>query len=305
MVDEAKGLSRTIPQTNALIRALIEQETLDHPFWVGGFVTRYHISDLGYIYFDLTDDDSTISCMVREKIRGTLDFTITNGIEIEVYGSIRVFEKRAQVQIEVEKVRLIEHSTFVIDGTVEEQLAQKGLWPKTKRPLPTEINNIGLITSKQSDARQDFYNMYQGENGRASIKFADVRLQGQQAPREIAHAITQFNQDKLVDVIALVRGGGRATDLAVFNDILIAEAICRSTIPIITGIGHQMDNTFADQVADVSLMTPTAAASHLAKITKPKPEPEKSASPRLGYVIGAAIVIASIVIALALLTRPL
>jgi exodeoxyribonuclease VII large subunit len=147
--------------------------------------------------------------------------------------------------------------------------------------------------------------MYQGENGSAEIKFADVRLQGQQAAREIAHAITQFNQDKLVDVIAIVRGGGRATDLAVFNDPLIAEAICRSNIPIVTGIGHQMDSTFADQVADVSLMTPTAAASHLAKITKPKNLYQKPASQRWEYVIGIAFVIGAIIIAIALFARPL
>jgi exonuclease VII large subunit len=122
-----ENAQRTIPQTNALIRALVEQEMLDHPFWIGGLVTRYFKSDLGHLYFDLNDDNYSISCMVREKVRGTLDFTITNGIEIEVFGTVRVFEKKAQVQIEVEKARLIERPPYIVDATVQEQLAQKGL----------------------------------------------------------------------------------------------------------------------------------------------------------------------------------
>jgi exodeoxyribonuclease VII large subunit len=304
MAADSDGQRRTIPQTNALIRALVEQEMLDHPFWVAGIVTRYFLSDFGHIYFDLNDDDYFISCMVREKIRGTLDFTISNGIEIEVFGTVRVFEKKAQVQIEVEKARLIERPSFVIDATAEEQLAQKGLWPKAKKPLPTSIRNISLITSKQSDARHDFYDMYQSENGKASVKLEDVRLQGQQSPREIADVITRLNHQKSVDIIAIVRGGGRAADLAVFNDLAIAEAICRSTIPVVTGIGHQQDQTLADQVADMSLITPTAAASYLAKITQPSSEIPKRASVRREYVIGIAIVVAAILITLALFARP-
>lgn len=191
--------------------------------------------------------------------------------------------------------------------TVQEQLAQKGLWPKTKRPLPKNIRKIGLVTSKQSDALHDFEDVYRSENGLASIKVADVRLQGQQAPGEIADAINRLNQDQSVDVIAIVRGGGRAAELAVFDELLIAEAICRSNIPIVTGIGHQRDNTLADQVADVTLITPSIAASHLAKASQPKQEIPKptSLNRRWDYVIGVAIVLAAIVIAAALLYRPI
>jgi exodeoxyribonuclease VII large subunit len=124
-----------------------------------------------------------------------------------------------------------------MDVTVQEQLAQKGLWPKTKRPLPQNIRKIGLVTSKQSDALHDFEDVYRSEKGQASVKLTDVRLQGQQAPREIADAINQLNHDQLVDVIAIVRGSGRAAELAVFDDLLIAEAICQTTIPVVTGIG--------------------------------------------------------------------
>lgn len=307
MAADGEGQRRSIPQTNALVRALIEQETLDHPFWVSGIVSRFYLSHLGHMYFDLVDDNYSISCMVREKLRGTLNFTITNSLEIDVYGTLRVFENKAQIQIEVEKARLIERPAFVMDATVQEQLAQKGLWPKTKRALPKNIRKIGLVTSKQSDALHDFEDVFRSENGQSAIKVADVRLQGQQAPGEIAEAIKRFNQDQSVDVITIVRGGGRAAELAVFDDLLIAEAICRSTIPVVTGIGHQRDNSLADQVADVALITPSIAASHLAKASQPKGETPTPApvNRRWDYVIGAAIVLAAIMIAAALLYRPM
>jgi exonuclease VII large subunit len=82
MAADEEGHRRIIQQTNALVRALIEQETLDHPFWISGIVSRFYLSHLGHMYFDLVDDNYSISCMVRQKIRGTLDFTITNNLEL-------------------------------------------------------------------------------------------------------------------------------------------------------------------------------------------------------------------------------
>ncbi len=300
MVSHSEAQRRTIPQTNTLIRALVEQEMLDHPFWVSGTVTRNFISNLGHIYFDLVDDDYSINCIVREKVRGTLEFAINNGIEIQVYGTVRVFEKRAQVQIEVEKALIIERPPFVVDATIQEQLAQKGLWPRTRRPFPNKITAIGLITSKQSDALHDFEDTFRSENGTAAIKLVDVRLQGQQATQEIANAITRLNRENLVDVIVLIRGGGRVAELSTFNDIDIAEAICRSTIPILTGIGHQRDHTLADELADRSSITPTAAASFLARQTQsqldtPQPAPTSPSQVKYVYIIALLVLILAIV----------
>jgi exodeoxyribonuclease VII large subunit len=256
---------RTIRQINAQVRSVLEHETVGYPIWVGGIVTRCFVSDRGHTYFDLYDDEYSINCFLRENLRGTLDFTISNGMEIEVFGQVRVFEPQVKVQIDVEQAQLIKRPLFVIDRSIEEQLEKRGLWPKEKKPLPEIIKSIGLITSKNSRALQDFEDTFRQEGGTAQVKLFDVRLQGQQAPREIADTITRLNRDNLVDVIVLVRGGGRVVELAVFNDYLIGEAICRSTIPVITGIGHQRDETFADQVADASVITPTAAATLLAK----------------------------------------
>jgi exodeoxyribonuclease VII large subunit len=100
------------------------------------------------------------------------------------------------------------------------------------------------------------------------VRLVDVLVGGHNAPAQIAHAIARLNQENNVDVIALVRGGGRVEELAVFNDIQIARAICQSAIPVITGIGHHQDDSLADQMADFSAITPTAAAMRLAKLAQ-------------------------------------
>jgi exodeoxyribonuclease VII large subunit len=265
MSESQQDRMRTIAQTNAMIRAVLEQETLGYPIWVAGIVKRHFMSDMGHVYFDLEDDDHTISCMIRHSMRGTIDFNIANGIEMEVFGTIRVYEKRAQVQIDVEKARLITRPPYVMDKSTLERLEKEGWFPKNKLSLPDTIKKIGLITSRHSEALHDFENNYRKEGGTAAIKLVDVLIQGQQAAQQVANAIARLNQEAEVDVIAIVRGGGRAAELAVFNDYLIAAAICRSTLPVVTGIGHERDETFADLVADVTTSTPTAAAVLLAR----------------------------------------
>jgi exodeoxyribonuclease VII large subunit len=302
MSEQGNTPRRTIRDTNALIRALVEPETLGYPFWVGGYITRCFLSDFGHVYCDLTDDDHTISCMIRAPIRGGLDFTVSNGMDVEVFGTVRVYERQARIQIDVENIRLTEIPGVVADTRVLEQLEEKGLWPKTKRSLPGKIRTIGLVTSKQSEAIRDFEDTYRKEAGSSLIRLIDVRVQGQQASREIADAINRLNRERDTDAIALIRGGGRVADLAVFNDYLIAEAICRSSIPVITGIGHQRGETIADQVADVREIAPTAVAVRLARHSQTAPSQYQSKS-WAPYLLGAAAILVILGLLIALLVR--
>jgi exodeoxyribonuclease VII large subunit len=303
MSEKPNPPSRTIRDTNGLIRALVEQETLGYPFWVGGYVTPCFTSDFGHIYFDLTDDDYTISCMIREQVRGSLDFTISNGMDIQVFGTVRVYERQARIQIEVEKVQLSESTGVSPDPRILEQLETNGLWPKTKRVLPEKIQTIALVTSKQSDAIHDFEDTYRKEGGTARIKLLDVRIQGQQAPREIAEAINRLNRDGEADVITVIRGGGRDADLATFNDFLIAEAICKSSIAVVTGIGHQRNETVADQVADVREITPTAAAIRLARQSLSPMSAEVKKTHWATYLLGVVALLVILVLLIALIAR--
>jgi exodeoxyribonuclease VII large subunit len=290
MTGQTNARTFTIRETNARIRAIVERETVGKPFWVGGLVRSHVLSDFGHEYFELYDDDHSIRCMVREPVRGTLSFTITNGMELEVCGVVRVYEKRAKINLEVQEVRRVESVLPVLNQEVEKRLEKKGLWPRSKRALPDPIKQIRLITSKRSEAVRDFEDTYREHDGQARIQIEDVRVQGQQAPREIADTINWLNREGEVDVIVLTRGGGRTSDLAVFSDYLVAEAICRSTIPVVTGIGHTSDDTFADRAADVKTITPTAAAIRLAKGPQADEQPHRAVSASF-VIVGTALVL--------------
>ena len=241
--------------------------------------------------------------MLRASVKNKLGFEISNGMDLEVYGCVRVYERKADVQIEVEQVRINESQEKIVVSNLLDQLTQKGLWPRDKKPLPSIIRKIGLVTSKQSDALHDFEDTYRAEGGLAAVKVADVRLQGEQAPQVIADAIRRLGKSGDVDVIVVTRGGGRSADLAVFDSLLIAESICRSIVPVITGIGHQRDHSLADEVADYSASTPTAVASFLARIKPPEqPVSIPTQNNRLLYVALAIIIVAAAII-LALLTN--
>ncbi len=176
MTEQTETNKRTIPSLNALVRSLVGQETLTRPFWVGGYVARRFVSDAGHLYFDIVDEGYSISCMVRTSVKNNLGFEIATGMDLEVYGSVRVYERKADIQIDVEQVKLIETEQKIADTNLLNQLSQKGLWTRDKKPIPKLIRKIGLITSKQSDALHDFEDTYRGEGGIAQVKVSDVRL---------------------------------------------------------------------------------------------------------------------------------
>jgi len=297
MTAQTETNKRNIPGLNALIRSLVEQETLGHPFWVGGYVTRRFHSDAGHLYFDLVDEDYSIGCMIRAAVKNNLKFEISNSMDLEVYGCVRVYERKADIYIEVEQVQVIESQQKLVDTNLLNQLAQEGLWPRDKRPMPNIIRKIGLVTSKQSDALHDFEDTYRSEGGTAVVKLSDVRLQGDQAPQVISDAIRRLGKSGDIDVIVVTRGGGRSADLSVFDSLLIASAICRCSVPVITGIGHQRDHTLADEVADYKAITPTAVASFLARIKPPAlTAPVVAPNNRLLYATIGVILVAVVII---------
>lgn len=164
-----------------------------------------------------------------------------------------------------------------------QQLKQEGLYPIALRPVPQPIKKIGIITSKSSRAVGDFETTYQLEGQQlvlAPVIWQYVMLEGERAIETIVDGIEKLNHNADVDIIAIIRGGGRYENLAVFDSIEIARAIATSPKYIVTGIGHDRDSSLADQVADYSASTPTAVANYIAKLclqSQPTPtEPEAS-----------------------------
>lgn len=300
MPEQQGEQSRSIKEIGTLVKSLVEPETAGYPFWTRGYVQNFRPSDRGHLYFELREEDYFIHCSLREQFRQTLDFVLANDMQIEVFGEVRIYEYQTRAEIEVEKVRLLQRKPFILDNASRMELEEKGIWPKTKRALPAKINRIGVITSQYSEARYDFETNYKKEGGRAELEFTNIRLQGKDAAQEISGAITKHHNLSDVDVIVLTRGGGSQADLAVFNDIRIAEAICRSSIPVITGIGHQRNETFADHVADLQESTPTAVAFRLARVSNPPVRAVSNLRWIAAYVLAgiAILVILGLVIAL-------
>jgi len=260
---------RPIHEINTYVRSLVEQpHVVKDRFWTGGIITQYHRSNLGHSYFTLEDERYSIRCMLAYGNHDKIDFPLAKGLLVDVYGAIRVYDRKAEVQLAVEKMRLVTKEPTNFDPSVIEQLKAQGLYPRQKKALPKPPQHIALVTSKRSEAKADFEDKYKSEGGRAQIRLVDTLVGGERAPQMIADAIERVNQEQKNDVIVLVRGGGRTADLAVFNDIRVAEAICRSAIPVVTGIGHQQDDTIADRVADETTITPTDAGHKLAQLQR-------------------------------------
>lgn len=270
MSDTAQQNQRSIAQINRMIRNIVEAETLEYFFWTRGRIEGCYRSDLGHIYFRLVDGKTRIRCMLREQQRGHLPFELRNGLDIEVYGNVQVYEEWARPEIQVTAARLLNR---VIDARpAVDILKRERLYPPHKKPPPAAIRRIGIITSRSSRAIGDFENAYQSDGERAvlaPVKWQYVMLEGDRAVPSIVDAIQKLDRDPEIDVIAILRGGGRSEHLSVFDNIDIARAIIQAKTFIITGIGHHKDATLADDVADIAAATPTAVAYRLAKISSP------------------------------------
>lgn len=268
MTNTTQRNQRSIAQINRTIRNIVEAEMNEYFFWTRGKIKGCYRSDLGHIYFDIVGGKMSIHCMLHERQKGHIPFELRNGLDIEVYGHVQVYEQRARPQIQVTAARLINRA---IDASpAVDILKRERLYPPHKKPPPAAIKRIGIITGPSSYAIGDFENAYQSDGERAvlpPVKWQYVMLEGERAAPSIVDAIQKLDQDPEIDVIAILRGGGRSQHLSVFDNIDIARAIIQSKTFIITGIGHHKDATLADDVADMVVATPTEAAYRLTQIS--------------------------------------
>lgn len=302
MTDE-KDL-RTIKDTNAFLRALVEtQETLKDYFWISGVIGGSYHSDLGHTYFTLEDERSSIQCMLSKRYEDKAVY-IKDGEILDIYGSLRLFEKQAKITFHVNDIRVIELDDSSLDKSVIEQLEEKGLFPRAKQDLPQNPKHIAVITSRRSEALADFENIYREQNGQAFIQLVDTILQGDLAPKLIAQRIEEINLENKANIIVLTRGGGDKKDLMTFNSFEIAEAICNSKIPIVTGIGHQRYETIADRVADQRTISPTDTAYKLAHLSNKQAQEvqnPKESTAQVTQSAGSSSTIIIVIAAVALL----
>ena len=258
---------RSIAQIARTLRSIVEAETLEHYFWVGGRIDRLYKSDLGHFYFDLVDGDSRIRCVLWEERAGNILFDLINHLDVEIYGDVRFYERNSEAQINVLEIRRTDNT--IQAASAIETLRAEGLIPKVKKAPPANIRRVGLLTSRSSRAIGDFETTYQ-EAGRravlAPLSWQYTLLEGERAAQSIVDGIQALDANPEVDIIVIIRGGGRTENLAPFDAPEVLRAIISCSKYLVTGIGHHRDHVLADDVADFVVATPTAAANHVANL---------------------------------------
>jgi exodeoxyribonuclease VII large subunit len=224
---------------------------------ISGF--KAHVS--GHWYFNLKDSNAVISCTMWKGVNNSVFFTPQDGMKVIIGGRITVYPPRGNYQVDVRSMRPAGAGELqAAFELLKHKLAAEGLFDqKYKKPVPVLSKKIGIITAIDGAAFQDMKSVAERRFPLVEIVVCPTRVQGTGAAENIAENIEELNKYKDIDVIILARGGGSIEDLWAFNEEIVARAIFNSKIPIVTGIGHEVDFTISDFVADLRAPTPSAA----------------------------------------------
>jgi len=250
----------TVVELTRQIRRLLEAEIGE--VTVEGEISNWRVAASGHAYFVLKDAEASIRCVMFRPAVARLKFEPADGQKVEVRGRVTVYEARGEYQIVVE--RITEQglgALFEAFLRLKETLEKEGLFdPAHKAPLPFLPRRIGVITSPTGAAIRDILNVLGRRFANVHVLLWPVRVQGEGAAAEIAHALREMDRRGLADVIICGRGGGSIEDLWAFNEESVARAIYECRTPVISAVGHEIDFTIADFVADLRAPTPSVAA---------------------------------------------
>jgi exodeoxyribonuclease VII large subunit len=250
------------------ISLLLERDGILRDLWVSGEVSNASRNDAsGHWYFTLKDAKASLACVMWRSVASKQSTLPRDGHSFRLRGKISVYAPKGSYQLVVEEVQAISglgdlHAQL---ERLKAQLAAEGLFDQArKRPLPPRPARIGIVTSPEAAALQDVLNVLSRRYPLAQVILSPSSVQGEAAPPQIVRALQRLNQANACEVILLVRGGGSLEDLWCFNDERVVRAIAASAIPIISGVGHEIDFTLADLAADLRAPTPSAAAEQAA-----------------------------------------
>lgn len=252
----------TVSEITRNIKSILEDQLPE--LWIEGEVSNLRTSQHGHTYFTLKDEFSQIRAVLfkSQQLLFETPLPLKDGLSIFVFGKISVYERDGNYQIIINKWE--PKGIGALQLAFEElknRLYKEGLFDeKHKKPLPLFPRVVGVITSPTGAAIRDIINVIERRFSNINIVLYPVRVQGEGAAQEIADAIDQMNQFPDIDVLIVGRGGGSLEDLWAFNEEIVARSIFRSRIPIISAVGHEIDYTISDFVADVRAPTPSAAA---------------------------------------------
>lgn len=246
------------------IKASVER--MYSAIWIQGEISNLRAAPSGHAYLTLKDSEAQISAVCFRPVFSRLKFVPSDGLEIVARGKISVYSARGQMQFIIETMEPVGHGALQLAfEQLKEKLLQEGLFELSrKRPLPQLPSRIGVVTSPTGAAIQDILRVLKRRNDRIDVLIYPARVQGESAAREIVRGIEELNRRGGLDVIIIGRGGGSLEDLWPFNEEIVARAVYASEIPVISAVGHEIDFTISDFVADLRAPTPSAAAEMVA-----------------------------------------
>jgi len=254
------GAALSVTELNRRIKAMLDAGF--GSLWVEGEISNYRPAASGHIYFTLKDAGSQINVVFFKGSQRGLKTALKDGLKVRVFGEVTMYIERGQHQL---VARMVEPAS---KGNLQEafealkaRLSAEGLFDSSrKRPIPFLPRHIGIVTSPTGAALQDMLTVFNRRYPNLHILLAPVKVQGEGAAAEIARAIDLLNNRNDLEVLIVGRGGGSIEDLWSFNEEVVARAIARSRIPVISAVGHEIDFTISDFVADLRAPTPSAAA---------------------------------------------
>ena len=262
--------SKTVSQVNEYIKMLIEDEIQLQDMYVSAEISNFKHHSTGHMYFTLKDESSEIKAVMFRAYASRLNFRVENGMKVLVHARVGVYEKAGSYQLYVDSMQPDGiGSLYLAYEQLKSKLASEGLFNEEfKKPLPKFPRRIGVITSPTGAAIRDIIKVATRRCPLSDIILYPAAVQGKESAYELTRAVEHFNLINNVDVIIIGRGGGSLEDLWSFNDEALARAIFASNIPVVSAVGHEIDFTICDFVADVRAATP----SHAAELVTPNCE---------------------------------
>ena len=258
-----KSTVLSVTQLNTYIKSIIDGDSLLRSLYVVGEISNFtNHYRTGHFYLTLKDENCAVKAVMFASANRRLKFMPENGMKVIVRGRVSVFERDGQYQLYIDDMQPDGLGALNLAfEQLKNRLAQEGLFDERfKKPIPYRCMRIGVVTSATGAVIQDIRNVISRRYPLAEIILAPVQVQGASAAPQIVDAIERFNSGDYADVLIVGRGGGSLEDLWAFNEEIVARAVFKSRVPIISAVGHETDFTICDFVADLRAPTPSAAA---------------------------------------------
>ena len=258
----------SVSEVNNYLKRVVDNDFILNNLSVKGEISNLTYHSSGHIYFSIKDNSGKLSCIMFRSQAEKLTFVLEEGAEVVISGRLSVYTQSGSVQLYCNSIERAGIGKLYIEfEKLKEKLSKKGYFDeKHKKPIPTFVKRIGVVTSETGAVFRDIINVTRRRNSMVDIVLYPAKVQGENAYKEVIEGINYFNSQKTVDVIIIGRGGGSLEELWNFNEEELAECIYKSKLPIVSAVGHEVDFTISDFVSDLRAATPSQAAELVAPV---------------------------------------